>query len=63
MATVIPQSELVKRAAVFIKDELAEHPEKSLSALMDEASMRFNLSPLEADALFRLFRKEETEPS
>ena len=31
------------------------YPEKSLAALLDEAGMRFNLNPLDAAALGRLF--------
>lgn len=55
MATVIPQSELVRKAAAHIAEEQAANPEKKLSALLDEAGMRFNLNPLDAAALERLF--------
>ena len=59
MATIIPQSELVKRAVAFIVDEQTMHPEKPLGTLIDDASMRFNLSPLEAESLCRLFYEEK----
>ena len=60
MATIMPASELLKRAFAHLLEERAAHPEKPLAALMDEASMRFNLSPLDAESLFRLLRDEET---
>ena len=34
-------------------------PNKSLSSLLDEAGMRFNLTPVDAEALEFLFRKEQ----
>lgn len=55
MATVIPQSELVRKAAAYIAEQRAENPDKKLSTLLDEAGMRFNLNPLDAAALERLF--------
>ncbi len=36
-----------------------DFPERPLSALIDEAGMRFNLSPLDAEALMRFFSSEE----
>ena len=60
MATIMPASELLKRAFAHLLEERAAHPEKPLAALMDEASMRFILSPLDAESLFRLLRDEET---
>ena len=47
MATIMPASELVRRAAAWL----------------DEAGMRFNLNPLDAAALGRLFDPETQEKS
>ena len=67
MSTIMPQSELVRRAAAFVADYLAaecpagvkagEHrpSEARLAAILDEAGMRFNLSPAETIALHDLF--------
>ena len=46
MATIMPASELVRRAAAWLAEQRALYPEKSLAALLDEAGMRFNLNPL-----------------
>ena len=55
MPTVMPQSELLRRAVAYINDARQDTPEKKLSAIIDEAAMRFNLSPLDCEALQRLF--------
>ncbi|WP_035064525.1 hypothetical protein [Nitratidesulfovibrio termitidis] len=62
MTTVIPHSELVKRAATWVAERRAE-PEQSarpLTDLMDEAGARFNLGPLETEMLLDLFRNCHT---
>ena len=37
MATIMPASELVRRAAAWLAEQRALYPEKSLAALLDEA--------------------------
>lgn len=59
MATVMPQSELLRRAVKYVSDERGDNPEKKLAAIIDDASMRFNLSPLDSEALSRLFSRQE----
>lgn len=58
---VISASDKVRKAAEFITEQLAENPKKSLGALLDAAGMRFNLTPLDAEALQRIFAKEKGE--
>ncbi|MEG6501833.1 MULTISPECIES: hypothetical protein [unclassified Desulfovibrio] len=60
MSTIMPQSELVRKAAAYLAEERARDPRKSLALLLDEAGMRFNLTPLDAMSLERLFRKSDT---
>lgn len=55
MTSIMPEGELVRRAAVWICGEKDAKPEKSLYACLDEAGMRFNLSPLEQKMLAALF--------
>ena len=63
MATIMPASELVRRAAAWLAEQRALYPEKSLAALLDEAGMRFNLNPLDAAALGRLFNPKTQDKS
>lgn len=51
MPVIIHKSELVRRALVYLDDRRKECPEKSRAELMDEAGMKFNLSPVDAAAL------------
>lgn len=54
MNTIMPQSELVKKALRFILEKKETHPCLSITDILDEAGMRFNLSPMEAMELERL---------
>jgi hypothetical protein len=56
VSTIIPQSELVRKALAYIMEQRALNPDKSISGILDEAGMRFNLTPLDAAALERLLQ-------
>jgi hypothetical protein len=43
----------VKQALDWILARLADHPDQKRGALVDEASREFDLTPLEADFLYR----------
>lgn len=58
MPTIMPQNELVRRAAAHVAAELADkggRERADLHHLLDDAAMRFNLTPLDQQALERLF--------
>jgi hypothetical protein len=55
VVTIMPQSELLRRAVRYVNDEKTADPKKKLAAIIDDAAMRFNLSPLDGEALYRLF--------
>lgn len=59
MATIMPTSELVRKAAQYIEDERKEG--RPLPVLLDEAGMRFNLSPKDAQMLQDLFKPTKAE--
>lgn len=59
MPTIMPQSELLKRALAYINDAKQDEPGKKLAVILDEAAMRFNLSPIDAEALNRLFSQDD----
>lgn len=56
MPTIIHHSELVRRALIYLDGERSRCPQKQVAVLLDEAGMRFNLSPAEAMELERVFR-------
>lgn len=53
MSTVIPQSELTKRALEWLCAQREERPGAALRLLIDEAAVRFNLGPLDVEFLER----------
>jgi len=60
MATVMPEGERIRRAVKWISAQLTEHPEKSPQSFLNDAVMRFDLSPKEADFLLDFYRKAES---
>ena len=58
MATIQPKGEQIRMAIKWISSERQEDEKKGLSTLIQEASLRFNLSPKE-EAFLVSFYKEE----
>lgn len=56
MTTIMPHSELVRKALFYIDERLADSPEAKVAPLLDEAGARFNLSPRDSEALLQLFK-------
>ena len=54
MATIIHREELVRRALAYLLERKKEKPSMGMSELLDDAGIRFNLSPLDQEALERL---------
>ena len=55
MSSILPTGELVRKAAAFVAETRKAEPSRSLESILDEAGMRFNLTPLDSEALYRLF--------
>jgi hypothetical protein len=49
-----PASDSARKAAEFISAPRKAEPSRSVVSIIDEAGMRFNLSPRETDALHTL---------
>ncbi len=58
MTQIIPHSELLQRAVVYITAQKKEFPDRPLMDILDQAGMQFNLTPLDMEALQRIFTKE-----
>ncbi|MDR2850517.1 MAG: hypothetical protein LBV65_00490 [Desulfovibrio sp.] len=58
--SIVSQSELVHKALAYVFEQRAAAPEKNLAGLLDEAGMRFNLTPLDSAALERIFYEAQT---
>ncbi|MCD6265598.1 MAG: hypothetical protein J7K02_06490 [Deltaproteobacteria bacterium] len=57
MATIQPKGERLKKAVKWISSERLEDEEKSINLLIQEAALRFNLSPKDEDYLKSFYRK------
>ena len=60
MTTVMPQSELMRKAITWVSQERTEKG-GSLDKLLDQAGMRFNLGPKEQEFLREFFTKAEQQ--
>jgi hypothetical protein len=61
MATVIPEGEAIRRAVKWISSEMETNPDKTRRELLNEAVMRFDLSPKDSDFLMEFYRKADQE--
>jgi hypothetical protein len=59
MTTVQPAGEDMRRAVKWICEERTYDPQKKLAELIDEACLKFDLSPMDAEFLFRTLKKNE----
>jgi hypothetical protein len=52
--TILPEGETLRNAVRWISEMRCEQPRRGLGRLIDEASLRFNLTPREQQSLVRL---------
>ena len=60
MTTTMPEGESIRKAVKWISSELQENPIKSLQKLVNDAVLRFDLSPKDAEFLTSFYRKDNT---
>lgn len=60
MATIMPEGEAIRKAVKWISDKLLDDPNTSVQKLINEAVMRFDLSPKDALFLTDFYRKGKT---
>lgn len=61
MATIMPDSEEVKKAVKWISAQLEEKNNEPLAMLIEDAVFKFDLSPKDADFLTRFFGKRNAD--
>ena len=59
MTTVQPDSEDIRRAVKWITEVRKHEPGRTIDQLLEEASRKFDLSPLEAEFLQRFVKDEK----
>ena len=57
MSNIQPEGEDLRKAVKWISDERKYGKEKTLLKLIEDASLKFDLSPMDAEYLTNFFRK------
>ncbi len=63
MTTVMPEGEAIRKAVKWISAEIQETPNASLQKLVQQAVVRFDLSPKETEFLMEFYQKNKTKSS
>ncbi len=58
MGNILPEGEQLRRAIKWISDERQEHPGTSLFKLVENACLKFDLSPKDGEVLVHFFTDE-----
>ena len=56
-----PKGEALRQAVTWLSTERKHHPDKTFAQLVNDASLRFDLSPKDADALSRYTKEMPKE--
>ncbi|QJB57746.1 hypothetical protein [Pseudodesulfovibrio sp. zrk46] len=59
MSTIMPQSELTRKAIAWISEMVERDSAINLEVLLEEASVRYNLSPKEMEFLLRFYEEKK----
>ncbi len=59
MGTIQPKGEKVRQAVKWISSELQEDEKKSILRLIQQAALRFNLSPADEESLVSFYREKK----
>ena len=60
MATGQPEGEDLRKAVKWISEERKFNPEVQTSKLIEEACLKFDLSPMDAEYLSNFLKKEDS---
>ncbi len=59
MSTLQPKGEKIRQAIRWISEELSERNASDINALIQEASLKFNLSPKDEEFLVSFYKDRE----
>lgn len=58
MKEMLPKSETLKRAIKWLSENLQDDSHQNISQLLNEATLRFDLSPKESEFLIRMYSEK-----
>ena len=56
---IMPEGDAIRKAVKWVSAELSENPGKPLPGLVEKAVFIYDLSPKDADFLFKFFRESQ----
>ncbi|SFM74204.1 hypothetical protein [Thermodesulforhabdus norvegica] len=56
MTTIMPEGESVRKAIIWVSEKMQEDPQRSLKSIINEAILRFDLSPKDAEFLIKFYQ-------
>ncbi len=59
MSTVMPESDKLRKAVKWISEHLQENPNVKLMSLINQAAVKFDLTPQESDYLQRFYQNAQ----
>lgn len=61
MSTIMPQGDAIRKAIKWISASREEKPDLPIGKLVQEATVRFDLSPKDSEFLFNFCREAQKE--
>ncbi|MFH0726308.1 MAG: hypothetical protein V2B19_08180 [Pseudomonadota bacterium] len=55
---ILPEGESVRKAVKWISEALIDNPGNSITALIQQASLKYDLTPKDADFLIAFYKKD-----
>lgn len=59
--SILPEGEQLRKAVRWISEERQSREDANLAKLIEEACIKFDLSPADAEFLMRFFTEEESK--
>lgn len=59
--SILPEGEQLRKAVRWMSEERQTRENANLAKLIDEACIKFDLSPADTDFLFRFFTEEKSK--
>ncbi|MDY6855644.1 MAG: hypothetical protein SWO11_13220 [Thermodesulfobacteriota bacterium] len=59
MSTVLPEGEDIRRAVKWVSQNLKDDPDQTVQRLVNDAILRFDISPKDAEFLTRFFSRKD----
>ncbi len=60
MPTILPEGDAIRKATRWASQERQQQPDKNINVIVEEACLRFNLSPKDSAFLSRFLKGEIT---